>query len=118
MTKAKRNGTIRKVIIAALASLLVTLFVAALTFLLNTSWKAAGIVKDVEANTGAVQETRAEIKTEIKPKVTANTETLIGMKKDIEQLNSTMVELNTAYNALRTEQQTAFKEILKRLPGD
>jgi len=113
MTKAKRNGTIWKVIIGAF----VTLFIAALTFLLNTSWKAAGIVKDVQANTGAIQETRAEIKAEIKPKLTTNTETLIGVKKDIEQLDDKMIEFNKAQRAMRLEQNKAFEEILKRLPG-
>uniref|UniRef100_A0A6M3JD77 Uncharacterized protein n=1 Tax=viral metagenome TaxID=1070528 RepID=A0A6M3JD77_9ZZZZ len=116
MTKERRNGTIRKVIIGSLATLLVTLFVAALTFLLNTSWKAAEVVKDVETNRGAIQETRAEIKVEIRPKIITNTETLIGMGKDIDQLDEKMDDLRMAQQAIQTEQNKAFKEILSRLP--
>ena len=113
MANGKKNGTIWKVIIGAL----VTLFLTALTFLLNTSWNAAGVVKDVEANTVAISETKKEIKEEVKPVVTNNKDAVIGIKKDIERLDEKMVDFKTEQTALRTEQQKAFKEILQRLPG-
>jgi len=113
MTNGKRNGTIWKVAIGAL----VTLFLTALTFLLNTSWNAAGVVKDVEANTVAISETKKEIKEEVKPVVTNNKDAVIGIKKDIERLDEKMVDFKTEQTALRTEQREAFKEILQRLPG-
>ena len=112
MTKAKRNGAIWKVVIGAS----VTLFVAALTFIINASWKAAGVVKDVEANTFDIVETKTEIKEEIRPNIVGNRESVIGIKKDIERLDGKMIEFNTSQQAMRTEQQKAFKEILERLP--
>jgi len=109
MADVKKNGTIWKVIIAALTALLLS----ALCWI----WNAAGVVKDVEANTVAIAATRNEIKEEVKPIVTNNKDAVIGIKKDIERLDEKMVEFNTSQKALRDEQQEAFKEILKRLPG-
>ena len=76
MAKATRNGTLMKVIIGALTAILL----AAVVWI----WNAAGVVKDVEANTTSIAKTETVIKEEVKPKVAGNTESVIGLKKDIE----------------------------------
>ena len=79
MAKLTRNGTLMKVIIGALTAFLL----AAIGWIYN----AGGVVKDVQATQTQIAETKNELKEEIRPAITANRETVIGIKKDIERLD-------------------------------
>ena len=105
---------------------LITLFFAAIGWIVAASWNASGIVSDVRANTVAAdenKETIKEVKREVTLKIDANSTAInetktdaVGLKKDIERLDEKMDDLNLSQTKLRTEQQAAFQEILKRLP--
>jgi len=79
MRRLTRNGTLMKVTIGALTAFLL----AAIVWI----WNAAGVVKDVQATQAQLAETKSEMKEEIRPAITANRETVIGIKKDIERLD-------------------------------
>ena len=79
MAEFTRNGTLMKVVIGALTAFLL----AAIVWI----WNAAGYVKDVQVSQIQIAEAKSEIKDEIRPSITANRETVIGIKKDIERLD-------------------------------
>ena len=101
---AVRNGTVWKWIAGALF----TLLLASVGWIWNAGGSAAVVVSDVQAN-------KKEI-AEVKPIATANKESIIGIGKDIEQLQDKVGELQTAQTKMITEQRESFREVLDRLP--
>ena len=95
------NGTTRKILFA----ILVTGFVISI----------AAIVWDASHKSTNIEMNRKDIDIII-PKVEMIKESSQEYRYKIDTLETKMVELNTEQKALRSEQQTGFKEILDRLP--
>jgi len=109
---AKGNGVVWKWIAGALLMLLL----ASVVWIWNAAGEAAGVIKDVQASQGEITETKAIIREEIRPVMSANKEAVIGIKKDIERLDEKISRLDTAQQQMITEQRDAFKEVMDRLP--
>ena len=75
----------------------------------------AAIVWDASHKSSSIEGNRKDIDILI-PKVETIKESSQEYRYKIDTLATKMVELSTEQKALRTEQQTGFKEILDRLP--
>ena len=98
------------------SGVLVTLLLASGIWIANVAGEAASVKKDVEANTLLAEENKKDIHEDVNPTVSANKEAIIGIGKDIEQLQVEVGELKTTTNQMITEQRNAFQSVLDRLP--
>ena len=99
-----KNGTVWKWI----AGVLVMLLMASVGWIWNAGGEAAVVKSDVAA-------VRDDIDTVI-PIAAGNKEAIIGISKDIEQLQDKVGELKTEQTKMITEQRTAFEKVMDRLP--
>jgi len=109
MTKTYASGTVKNgTVWKWIAGALFTLLLAAGGWIWNAGGSAAVVVSDVQAN-------KEEI-AEVKPIVSDNKESIIGIGKDIERLNEKVGGLETAQTKMITEQRLSFKAVMDRLP--
>ena len=107
-----KNGVVWKWI----SGVLVTLLLASGVWIANVASDAASVKKDVETNRTLAEDNKTDIHESIAPAVSANKEAMIGVGKDIEQLQGDVRELKATTNQMITEQRNAFRAILDRLP--
>ena len=109
MTKTNTAGTVRNgTVWKWIAGAVFTLLLASVGWIWNAGGSAALVVSDVAA-------AKKEI-AEVWPIVSGNKESIIGISKDIEQLQDKVVELKTVQTQMITEQRKSFQEVLNRLP--
>jgi len=110
--KNGKNGTVWKWIAGALF----TLLLASAVWTWKAGGEAATVVGDVRVNKKDIAENKSNINDDLKPGIGANRESIIGIGKDIEQLQEKVGELKTVQTQMITEQRAAFEKVMERLP--
>ena len=109
---ATKNSTVWK----WLAGAMFTLLLGSAVWIWNAGAEVAGVKKDVAANQESIAENKSDIREDVRPIVSANRESIIGIGKDIERLDEKVGLLETAQQQMITEQRAAFKAVMDRLP--
>ena len=95
MANTRKNSTLMKIIVTALSALLVSSII--------WIWNAAGICKDVQANT--------KICEAISPRVESNTIAITSVGKDIERIDEKVDRIDSSQQQMITLQREIIREI-------